>query len=726
MDKDLIVVESPSKARTINKYLGKSYIVEASNGHIKDLPKSKMGVDIENDFKPDYTIIRGKKKIIDKLKRKAKKSDKIFLATDPDREGEAISYHLYQELSKVNNNIKRVLMNEITKRGVEKSFKEPTEIDIKKVDSQVARRVLDRLVGYKLSPLLWKKVKGGLSAGRVQSIALKLICDREREIRKFKEKEYWVIQLKLSKTEDKKKTFLSKLEKKKTKKFIVPNEETAKKVEEQIKKSDIFVDSVKKRKTRKSPPPPFITSTLQQNAYRVNNFPVKKTMRVAQKLYEGIKLGEKGLTGLITYMRTDSYRVSNVANKELRNFIEKKFGNKYISKKTRYYKKGKAQDAHEAIRPTDINLTPEKIKSYLNTDEYKLYKLIWERFLLTQMASARINKTMVWIKADDYYFRSYGQIIEFDGFLKVSGIMSEKELPDLKEREKLELHKIDKEQNFTKPPKRYTEGTLVKALENKNIGRPSTYSSIISTLQNRVYVFRNKKKFYPTELGMFVEELLENNFSMLMDYKFTARMEEELDKISEGSMLWVDSIKSFYKILEKKIEDAYKNVKYVRNTGIKTEKECPKCKTKMYLKNGKYGDYYYCPNEDCDYTEKYVPIYARTNEKCPKCGSELIWKKGKYGSFIACSNYPKCTYIKKNAEKTKYPCPNCKDGVLVKRKAKRKRIFFYGCSNYPKCKFLTFGKPIDQKCPKCGFKYMIQTKNKIFCPVCSKKDKNEK
>ncbi len=727
MSKALVIVESPSKAKTINKYLGKNYTVEASKGHVKDLPKSKLGVDIENNFEPEYIIIRGKASVVNKLKEKAKKAKSIYLATDPDREGEAISYHLFEEISKVNKNIKRVLMNEITKSGIKQAFSNPTEIDIKKVDSQIARRVLDRLVGYKISPILWKKVMRGLSAGRVQSIALKLICDREKEIKAFVKKEFWTVKANLEK-KDTKESFVAKLEKKAGKKIEVSNEKEAKTIEEILKKSDWVVSEIKIKKKTKNPPPPFITSSLQQTAFQVYKFSVKKTMMIAQKLYEGVKIGKSGLTGLITYMRTDSLRISQTANLNLREFIEKNYTKKYLVEKTRYYKKkGKAQDAHEAIRPTNIELTPEKVKPFLTNDEYKLYSLIWKRFLQTQMAAAKINETEVWIKAEDYHFKASGQVIVFDGYLKIAGIPKDTRLPNLTNKEILNLLSLELKQNFTQPPSRYTEGSLVKILEEKGIGRPSTYSSIISTLQNRTYVIKENRFFVPTELGLFVEELLEKHFPLLMDIKFTSKMEDQLDKVSEGEIVWRETVKKFYDILSKELDKAMKNMEDTKENGVKTEKKCPKCGSSMVIKTGRFGQYYKCTNEECGHTESVKKSEPKlTDEKCPKCGSPLVWRKGRYGSFLACSNYPKCKYIKKNSEKTKYICPNKDGGVLVKRRYKKRKGYFYGCSLYPKCKFITSDTPVDEKCPECGFDYMLKGKGKIYCPSCKYERKDEK
>ena len=729
MSKDLVIVESPSKAKTINKYLGKSFTVEASKGHIKDLPKSKLGVEVEKNFEPKYIIIRGKAPIINKIKEKAAKAKNIYLATDPDREGEAISFHLYEEISKVNSNIKRVLMNEITKKGIKEAFKNPTEIDRKKVDSQIARRVLDRLVGYKISPILWKKVMSGLSAGRVQSIALKLICDREKEIKAFVQREFWTIKVNLEKKESKE-SFIAKLEKKNNKKTEINNEKDAKEVESVLKKSEYKVYDIKKKNKTKNPPPPFITSSLQQAAFQVYKFTVKKTMMIAQKLYEGVNVGKEGLTGLITYMRTDSLRISPTANQELRNFIVQEYGKQYLSPNMRFYKKkGKSQDAHEAIRPTNITLTPKKLKPFLSNDEYKLYSLIWKRFIQTQMAAAKIEETEVWIKADDYLFKASGQVIVFDGYLKIAGVPEDKLLPELVKDMILNLLKIELKQNFTQPPARFTEGSLVKTLEEKGIGRPSTYSSIISTLQNRTYVIKENRFFIPTELGLFIEEILEKHFPLLMDIEFTAKMEDVLDKISEGELIWQDSIDKFYKILSKQLDNAQKNMEETKENGVQTEKKCPKCGSPMVLKNGRFGQYYKCTNEECKHTESIKKSEPKlTDEKCPECGAPLVWRRGRYGSFLACSNYPECKYIKKNSEKTKYICPNKDGGVLVKRKYKKRKGFFYGCSLYPKCKFITSDTPVDEKCPECGFDYMLKKKDKIYCPSCKyeRENKDEK
>ncbi len=719
--KNLVVVESPSKAKTINKILGKDYIVKSSKGHIKDLPKSKMGVDIENNFKPEYILLEDKKKIVDSLKRTSKTAKIVYLATDPDREGEAISYHLYEEIRPVNSNIKRILLHEITKRGIEEAFKSAGEIDHNKVSAQIARRVLDRLVGYMLSPLLWKKVKRGLSAGRVQSVALRLIVVREKEIRNFVKKEYWTINALLRKG---KKKFNAKLEEKNGEKVEIPDEEKAKRIEDEIKDEKFIVSSVKKRKKKKSPPPPLITSSLQQEAYKKFKFPVKKTMMIAQRLYEGIDIGG-GPVGLITYMRTDSLRISQTAQKELREYIKDKFGENYLSSKVRNYKnKNKAQDAHEAIRPTSIKREPDSIKQYLSNDEYKIYKLIWDRFLLTQMKEAAIEETEVSIKANVYTFKAKGEVIKEEGFLRFYGSDKEKSLPPLSEGEELELIELTKKQNFTQPPPRYTEGSLVKTLEEKGVGRPSTYATIISTLKNRLYVEVKRGVFYPTELGIFISDILVENFKELMDVKFTANLEEKLDDISSGKTEWVMVVSSFFEKFKRELDEAYKKIEYYVNKGIPTDKKCPKCGSAMFLREGKYGKYYACSNRECGYTEKYRVEPIKTDELCPVCGAPLVWRKGKYGKFLACSNYPKCTYIKKKpSEKTDYPCPKGDGGVLVRRKGKRG--YFYGCSLYPKCNFTTSGKIVEKSCPKCDFPYLIEEKKEIKCPKCGYKYEEE-
>ncbi len=720
--KDLVVVESPAKAKTINRILGKKYTVKSSKGHIKDLPKSNMGIEIENNFKPEYVLLEDKKEIVEDIKRASANADTVFLATDPDREGEAISYHLSEEIRGINSHIKRILLHEITKRGIEEAFKNAGQIDMNKVNAQVARRVLDRLVGYMLSPLLWKKVKRGLSAGRVQSVALRLIVDREKEIRNFIKKEYWTITAEFEK--DKKK-FQAKLEEKDEKKFEINNKSEAESIVRELKDTKYIVSEIKKKRKKKQPPPPFITSTLQQEAYRRFKFPVKKTMQIAQKLYEGVNINGVPI-GLITYMRTDSLRISQTAQNELRKFIVENYGENFLSKKTRNYRnKNKAQDAHEAIRPTSILRTPDSIKEHLTPDEQKIYKLIWDRFLLTQLKEAIIEETEVKINAKNYTFKAKGEVIVDEGFLKFTGKEKKSIIPELTQGEELELLSLTSKQNFTQPPSRYTEGSLVKTLEEKGIGRPSTYATIISTLKNRLYVKVLKGVFYPTELGMFISELLVENFGELMDIKFTANMEEELDRVSSGKTEWVKVVSSFFLKFKKDIDEAYRKIEYFVNKGIPTDKVCVKCGSMMFLRDGKYGKYYSCSNSECGHSEKYQDPLSLTDEKCPVCGAPLVWRKGKYGRFIACSNYPKCNYIKKKpSQKTEYPCPKGDGGVLVRRKGKRG--YFYGCSLYPKCNFIITGKIIENKCPECGLPYMVSSKRKIKCPKCGYEENEKK
>ena len=725
MKKSLVIVESPAKAKTINKYLGKDFIVKASMGHVKDLPKNKMGIDIENDFKLTFQIIPGREKILKELKTLARQSSKVILATDPDREGEAIGWHISQEINGSKVKIYRAILHEITKKGILEAFRELGEIDMNKVEAQFARRALDRLVGYLISPLLWKKIGKRLSAGRVQSVALRLICEREKEIRDFIPKEYWTITVWLSASNPP--IFKANLVKIEGKKIEIENEEKAQNIVNELKKSSFIIHDIKIRRKKKNPPPPFITSTLQQEAFRIYNYPVKKTMSIAQRLYEGLEIGGEGLVGLITYMRTDSVRVSDLAIKEAREFIEEKFGKDYIPPKPNIYKnRKKAQDAHEAIRPTSVKRTPEMVKPYLKKDEYNLYKLIWNRFLASQFKPAEIEETTLDIIAGKYLFQAKGEVTKFPGFTILYKEKKEKEsvLPLVSKGEKLKLEKIEPKQNFTQPPPRYTEGSLVKELEAKGIGRPSTYSTIISTLQDRIYVIKEKGRFIPTELGIFVTNYLIQYFPDLMQTQFTAKMEEKLDKISEGEIKWVNTVREFYMHLNNDLNKAYQEGEYVRSKGIPTEEKCPKCGANLVIREGKFGRFYACSNfPKCDFTKS---LTSRTQkileEKCPECGANLVVKKGKYGQFIACSNYPDCKYIKKEKRDTGIPCPKGCGGNIIARKTKKGRTF-YGCSNYPKCDFAIWDKPILQICPQCGNYFLLEKvsmrgKKKIYCFKC--------
>lgn len=664
MAKNLVIVESPTKAKTIKKMLGKNYNVIASVGHVRDLPKSKLGIDIEKDFEPQYMNIYGKGPLIKEIKSEAKKADKIFLATDPDREGEAISWHLSYILGMKEDEKNRVTFNEITKDTVKREIKNPRTIDMNLVDAQQARRELDRLAGYKISPLLWKKVKSGLSAGRVQSAVLKLICDREDEINNFIAEEYWTIEADLRAGRRKLLAdYYGVKEKNKTKKVELKTEKDADKVINNVDNDNFIVDSVKKGKRARKSPNPFTTSTMQQESSRRINFSTKKTMMVAQSLYEGVKLPKEGSVGLITYMRTDSTRISQEAQNVCLNFIEKSYGKNYLGKKKVAVKKKteNIQDAHECIRPTDVNKTPYSIKDSLSKDQFKLYSLIWNRFVASLMADAIFNTISADIVSNAEIFRVSGSTLDFDGFLRVYDYSLEKakELPPLEEGQVLKLKDIKKEQHFTNPPPRYNEASLIKELEALGVGRPSTYAPTISTLQSRYYVVLEEKKFVPTELGQTVNEILVENFDNLVDKKFTAQMEFELDEIADGKKAWKELVRAFYSDLKEDLDKAYENIEKVQI-------------------------------ED--------PV---TDEICEKCGRNMVIKMGRYGKFLACPGFPECRNTKALVEKIGVKCPECGKGEIVVKRSKKGRIF-YGCDQYPKCEFVSWNKPIEEKCPKCG------------------------
>ncbi len=655
--KNLVIVESPAKAKTINKFMGRKYKVEASMGHIIDLPKSKLGIDIDSNFKPKYITIRGKGKILNKLKKEAKKSKKILLATDPDREGEAISWHLARALG-IENEKNRIEFNEITDSAIKKAIKNPREIDDHLVNAQQARRLLDRLVGYRLSPLLWKKVRKGLSAGRVQTVAVKIICEREREIKAFEPEEYWTVTAFLKRNNDK---FEADLYRIKGKKINITSKNEVNKIVNDIKKNKFIIENINEQERKSHPNPPFTTSTMQQRAASKLGFTAKKTMYIAQQLYEGIDLGNEGTSGLISYIRTDSKRISSEAKNEAQNYINKKFGSKYSPGKEKKYKTSeKAQDAHEAIRPTSVFREPEKIKKYLTRDQFKLYDLIWRRFVASQMSSAIYKTLTVDIKAGDkFLFRASGSEILFPGYYRVlNGKNDRNQLPDLEENDKLDLKKLEPEQHFTQPPPRFTEASLVKTLEEEGIGRPSTYAPTISTIISREYVEKNGKYLKPTELGSTVTDLLSDYFPDVTDIEFTAQLEERLDNIEEGNNNWKELLKDFYFPFSERLE--------------KAEKEMER-----------------------------VNLVEKTDEICDKCGKPMVVKYGRYGKFLACSGYPECKNTKPYVEKTGVSCPQCNNGELIKRKSKKGKVF-YGCSNYPDCKFVVWNKPVKEKCPKCG------------------------
>ena len=724
MAKHLVIVESPAKAKTVNRYLGGEYLVKASWGHIRDLPKTRLGVDIENDFKPDFKIIPIRKNIVSDLQKAAQQCDSVLLAADPDREGEAICWHLSVVLKDSNVKVFRVLFHEITKKAVEDAFKNLQEMDQDKIRAQQTRRILDRLVGYRISPLLWKKVGRGLSAGRVQSIALRLICEREKEIKDFVPEEYWSIAARLKAAAPPPfKAGLVKIDGKKEK---VKNEKDAEKIVSELKSLPFILDNVQVKEKKKVPNPPYITSTLQQDSFRLNNFPVKKTMRVAQKLYEGLEIGERGLVGLITYMRTDSVRISGEALQKGRAFIKANYAAEYLPAKARIFKnKKKAQDAHEAIRPTLFDLPPEKIKPFLDKDEFKLYSQIWNRFLASQMSPALVEETDFDISAGRFLFKAKGEVIKFDGFLTLFPQQNkdEKLLPPAAAGEELELLDLESKQNFTQPPPRYTEGSLVKELEAKGIGRPSTYVPIISTLLNRDYVIKEKGRFIPRELGMFVTDYLIKNFPDLMRFEFTAQLEEKLDLISEGREKWLEYLQTYNALLENDLKAAEKT-ESIKSKGIPSEDVCPECGKKLVVKEGRFGRFKACSGyPDCTFKQGLnQKETTMMEEACPECGSQLVMRQGRYGTFVACSNYPKCKFIKTDKKDTGIPCPEC-EGTIVRKKTRKGKIFF-GCSRYPKCKFATWDEPVPQPCPECKREFILKKNAIKKAPYlyCSSKD----
>ncbi len=735
MSKNLLIVESPSKAKTIKKFLGSNYRVTASVGHLRDLPKSKLGIDIDNDFEPNYITIRGKGKVIKELKKEAKKADKIYLATDPDREGEAISWHIANILKLDENDKIRVEFNEITKSAIKSAVKSPRNIDFDLVNAQQARRLLDRLVGYKISPLLWKKIERGLSAGRVQSVAVKLICDREKEIEAFEPVEYWTLDGIFDKDLKLETKFKGKLEGKKVKKVKIENEEKANELYEDIiegKKGKVY--KVSKKNRNKKPYPPFITSTLQQDANRKLGFSTKKTMVIAQQLYEGIDLKKDGTVGLITYIRSDSYRISDEAKKKTSDYIKQVFGEKYLNSKHKFGKNKKgSQDAHECIRPTYIEKSPDDISKLLTSDQLKLYNLIWERFISSMMSSAKYESLSIDINIKDYIFRYNGKRLVFDGFTKVYSTNDNYvKLPDIKENEILDLIKLIKEQHFTKPPARYNEASLVKTMEELGIGRPSTYAPTISTILYRNYVQYEEKKFMPTDLGKLVTSVLVENFKNIINEKFTAEFENKLDLVEEGSAEWKAIIREFYDTFSKTLKKAEENIKEIEKVEIETDIKCEKCGANMVVKKGRFGKFLACPNyPKCKNTKPYDEENGEeaeekiSDEKCEKCGANLVVKKGRYGEFLACPNYPDCKFTKQITKSTGIKCPKCENGEIVEKRSKKGRNF-YGCSNYPDCDFVSWNKPVDEKCEECG-SIMVEKKSKKGDKlVCSNKDCSKK
>jgi DNA topoisomerase-1 len=814
--KNLVIVESPAKAKTINKYLGKDFEVKASMGHVRDLPKKTLGVDVKQGFEPAYEILPTRKKVLDELKSAAKGAEAIFLAADPDREGEAICWHLQEALGvRGKKKFRRVVFNEITRRAIEEAFKSPTDIDGRKVDAQQARRILDRLVGYKVSPLLWEKVRRGLSAGRVQSVALKLICDREREIRAFVPEEYWTVTANLLAAEPP--VFPANLAKKDGKNVEIGNAEQAAAVRADLEAATFRVAKVVARERKRNPVPPFITSKLQQEAFKKLRFTVKKTMQVAQRLYEGVELGEDGSLGLITYMRTDSTRVSDDALVAVRDRIASNWGGEYVPERPNFYRSKKdAQDAHEAIRPTYLDRDPESIKRWLSKDEYALYRLIWNRFVASQMKPAVYDETVVDIEAGAYLLRARGATLKFKGFLAVyeesadervagkprgEGANGQAEglaageagaekaegaadagssaapeggvqLPPLAEGDALKLQKLDTDQHFTQPPPRFSEASLVKELEENGIGRPSTYASIIATIEAREYMEKQEGKLHPTELGFLVTDLLTEHFQDIMNVEYTAGMEAELDQIEEGTDNLLNTLNQFWKKFEKDLKKAHKEMENVKGKEEKTDESCDKCGSpmvikwgrygkflacsnypeckntrqleggegapevhedvekelcpnhgeKMVLKKGRFGPFLACPNyPECKVTKRLVrgeggklqvEALKPIDENCPECGKPLTWRRGRFGPFIACSDYPNCKYIKKKeAREIGLLCPECGQGQVVERKGRWGRVF-YGCRRYPECKFTAYHRPLGEPCPDCGRAYLLEKETK--------------
>ena len=728
MTKGMIVVESPTKVKTLQKFLGDDYIIKASVGHIKDLPEGELGVDLDKNFQPQYVTIPGKKKILGELKKASKTVKSIYLGPDPDREGEAIAWHIAEEIDGKNKHIYRVLFNEITKKAVLDALKNPGELQRSKYEAQQARRILDRLVGYQVSPILWEKVRRGLSAGRVQSVAVRIICEREREIQNFVSQEYWSLTATL-KGKESSTPFEAKLVKWKGKKVEMSNESEALAMKQRLESVPYTVSKIVEQEKKRHPLPPFITSRLQQEAFRKLSFPAYKTMKIAQKLYEGVDLGEAGSVGLITYMRTDSPRVSAEAVQQVRQWIHEHFGASFLPSKPNVYKSRKgAQEAHEAIRPTSMDLEPEKIKPYLSKDERAVYKLIWDRFVASQMASAVFLQTTVEVSASEGIFTASGSVPIFPGFMALyvesednhnnnnGGTKGEEgRLPRLSEGEILELLGLTPRQHFTQPPPRFSEATLIKELEEKGIGRPSTYATILSTIKGKGYVGMEKGRFFPTELGYLVNDLLVVNFPDILNVEFTALMEENLDKIEEGEKGWVETLKEFYTPFEKDLEMAKVSMRNVKQEQIPTDALCKQCGSPMVKRWGKRGYFLACSSyPKCRYTREVAENgeaqKIETEVKCEKCGSPMVIKSGKFGRFLACSNYPTCKSTQSFNTGVQCPQQGC-EGMLVKRRSRKGRTF-YGCSNYPQCTFALWDKPIPERCPQCQAPFLIEKETK--------------
>jgi DNA topoisomerase-1 len=740
----LVIVESPAKARTINKILGKGYTVKASVGHVMDLPPKKIGVDVENDFRPDYEVIKGKEKVIKELKAAARSADRIYLAPDPDREGEAIAYHIASVVGDGKNadKIFRVTFNEITPKAVREAIENPGKLDTDKVDAQQARRILDRLVGYNLSPLLWKKIRRGLSAGRVQSVAVRLVVEREREVEAFNKEEYWSLPVRFE--GPKPPPFAAKLfrvgdrlvvnrDGKEGERFLITGEAEAERITAEIRTASFVLDTIENKKRKRSPAPPFTTSTLQQESSRKLGYTAKRTMALAQQLYEGVELGSEGSVGLITYMRTDSVRIATEAQEGAREFIKKTFGGDYVPQKPPVYKsKASAQEAHEAVRPTGFHRTPESVSAFLSPEQLKLYRLVWNRFMASQMKPAEVEQTTMDVaatpkgaSAPTMTVRATGTVVKFPGFMALytevlEGDASDDDedgiLPALKTGDKVKLLEATPKQHFTQPPPRFTEASLVKTLEERGIGRPSTYAAIMSTIVDREYVEKEQGKFKPTELGAVVNDYLVDKFPELLDIDFTAKMETKLDRIEAGKNQWVRVVREFFKPFSKDLTNATEETGKVKPKDIETEQKCDKCGADMVIRWGRHGRFMACSGyPECKNTmplegEEQKPRIPDepTDEKCPKCSSPMVIKSGRFGKFMACTNYPTCKSTKPISMGVQ--CPE--DGGDIVEKRTRKGKSFWSCANYPKCKFATWHRPLAEVCPECKAPYLVIKKEK--------------
>ncbi|MCX5851220.1 MAG: type I DNA topoisomerase [Deltaproteobacteria bacterium] len=725
MAHSLLIVESPTKVKTLKKYLGSDYEVKASLGHIKDLPKNKLGINIEADFEPTYDVIKERKKTITELKTTASKVDTILLASDPDREGEAIAWHIAEEIAVKGKKIYRVLFNDLTKNTVLRAIEKPQELDANKYEAQKTRRILDRLVGYQISPLLWEKVRRGLSAGRVQSVAVRIICEREKEILKFVSEEYWTITARLEGGKPPQfEARLSKIDGKKTK---IQNETMARAVLDKLHGASFTVTAVDEKETERTPPPPFTTSKLQQEASRRLHFSAKKTMMFAQKLYEGIDLGEEGPVGLITYMRTDSVRIASDALTEVRDYILRTYGKAFLPQQARYFKTSKtAQDAHEAIRPASLTFKPDDIKPFLKRDEYRLYQLIWNRFIASQMSTARIDQTLVQVTAGNCLFTAQGSVITFPGFITVytegrdeenGADESDTRLPSLTKGEMLTLISLDHVQNFTQPPPRFSEATLVKELEDKGLGRPSTYAAILSTIQEREYVKLEKGRFHPTELGGIVNELLITSFPRIMDVAFTATMEDKLDRIETGTLARDATLKEFYESFSSELEAAKKDMRNLKREETPTDIVCDKCGAPMIIKWGRNGRFLACSgypackntsnvSNNADGSNTHAVQLPATDIVCDVCGKQMVIKEGRFGKFLGCSGYPSCTSTKPFDIGIDCPKEGC-GGRICEKRTKKGKVFF-GCTRYPGCTYAVWHRPIPERCPQCDFPILVE------------------